>query len=128
MISRLTYHIKSISPSHFSRIALGWTIFISIMSLMPSSDIDSFKIIHFRGLDKIIHFVCYLVLSFLWMGAFKNRYGSIKYIIFFTLTFGGLMEILQFYLLLGRSLEVGDMIANTLGVFLGIILFNKLIN
>jgi hypothetical protein len=128
MISKLTYYIRAISTTLYMRSAIGWSALICIMSLMPSRDINSLKLIQIEGLDKILHFVCYLLLSFLWMGAFKNRQGSTKYIIFFTLTFGGLMEIFQFYLSLGRSLEAADMLANSLGIFLGIILFNKFIN
>jgi len=128
MIAALIIYIEGVSPALFKRFAIIWTFVISVLSLMPSRDINSLKLVQIEGLDKILHFVCYMVLSFLWMGAFKNRQVSTKYIIFFTLTFGGLMEIFQFYLLLGRSLELGDMLANSLGIFLGIILFNKFIN
>ena len=87
------------------------------MSADPTKGID----INFS--DKIGHFVAYaiLVTTLLW-GAYKNQEltrTNIGKIVLFSVFYGALLEGIQYYLP-HRYFEVLDLIANTLGSFLGI--------
>jgi VanZ family protein len=59
---------------------------------------------------------------------FRESNNSQKKILFFSVSFGVLMEICQLYLFNGRSFELFDIIANIIGSVVGLILFKKIIN
>jgi len=84
------------------------------------------------GDDRIPHFHLFMfaVLVLLFMIAntkqfnYKNkRYYYIISSLFFSIFLGALTEILQKFVFIGRHANVYDFLANTLGCFLGIILF-----
>ncbi|MGH8530205.1 MAG: VanZ family protein [Nevskiales bacterium] len=95
--------------------ALGAVYFVfivcaSLINLPPELALPS---------DKLLHFVAYLVLS-AWFGAVYQKSRHIGVLMASVLT-GITLEVLQ--LLTGhRSLEVLDMLANTLGATAGITL------
>ena len=102
--------------------ALLWGIVIFVLSLMPGGNADKmmFGIPHF---DKIGHFGMYAGWAFLVFGALPGK--SVRFAFFFTLLLCGmsgvLLEFGQLYLATGRSFEVADMVANTLGAFVGLL-------
>ena len=66
--------------------------------------------------------------SFLWCMALRKKEINFSNVLFFSISFGILMEICQLYLFNGRSFELYDIIANILGSIIGLILFKKFIN
>jgi VanZ family protein len=58
----------------------------------------------------------------------RKRNVEKKYVLFFSIFFGVLMEIFQLYLFNGRSFELYDILANIIGSIIGVILFQKFIN
>lgn len=68
--------------------------------------------------DKLLHLATYATLSFWFAGIYpRSRYVWIVAGLFLL---GISMELLQAWMRAGRSPEVYDMLANTLGIFLGL--------
>ncbi len=73
--------------------------------------------------DKVFHFLAYSVLTVLWFGTFlyytaANRSKAILYALIFAVVFGIIIEVLQDTMTDFRSLDVYDMVANSLGALL----------
>lgn len=80
--------------------------------------------------DKFIHLLMYAVFVFIIQWDYKHAKGKIydlrTYILVcfaFPILLGGLIEVLQSTDFIGRSGDMYDFIANTLGVFVGWIIF-----
>jgi len=124
----LTDKLKKLSDHFYIVLAILWTFITIWLSLISARTASSFKVWDFIGFDKLAHLGFYAIFCFLWsMGLRQN--SNLKNIpIFFSISFGVLMEICQFYLSNGRSFELYDILANIIGSFLGVILFKKIIN
>lgn len=77
--------------------------------------------------DKIFHFLAYTVLAFLWFNTFFNTFKLKKkkaliYAALFSIVFGIIIEVLQGTIATSRSSDVYDVMANTMGVFLTVII------
>lgn len=100
-----------------------WTVFIASSCLLPSAILKPFS---FQGLfqfDKIIHLVLFFVFVQLWALNLKKEDQKNKIIILLIgIAYGAIIEYLQSAMNVGRSFEVDDMIANTIGCILGVVL------
>ena len=100
-----------------------YTIVVTVLSLIPSSDLPRFPIPH---LDKIGHFGLYGLYALLLVWTLRIEAPSRRacfLVGLFCVGYGVAMEILQKTLChSGRQLEIGDIVANTIGV-VGAILF-----
>ena len=108
-----------------------WLLVILVLSGYPGNHVPKIPIWQF---DKLVHAIIYSVLSILLIIAFQkqyvqeqNRFRVVIFIIFFGISFGGFMEILQNYIFINRSGNWYDFIANTFGAIFGV-LFYPLIN
>lgn len=96
---------------------------------MPGSVIESRNILSFRGADKIVHFIMYAFLMYIWLKTMdynirpemRNYYLAGGIIYCFILGF--ILEILQYRLAAGRSFEVWDIVANIAGALTVVLLF-----
>lgn len=105
-------HIKAYLP------ALLWSIFIFVLCLIPGKDIPHVPIM---GIDKIIHFTLFGVLIFLYLKSTRkgNKNLTQPHIILFLfliMAYGILLEIFQGNFVPGRTADLYDTIANSLGV------------
>lgn len=103
-----------------------WTIIIVYVCSLPSSDIPKTKLFIIPHFDKIFHFGVYFVLAiFMLLEIRNNKPNARKYWIvgIFTFILGFLIELEQHYIISGRSGNYADLIADTLGLILGMILF-----
>ena len=96
---------------------------IAFLSLLPPNDLPDIPLFH--GADKIIHACMYLGLSWL---ACWSMHAEIKHkwyylIILFSIGWGVMMEIFQFLMHLGRSFEFNDMIGNSIGTLIGVLIY-----
>jgi len=92
--------------------------------------------------DKIYHFVAYFLLTLSWFLFFKNRYLSTQFS-FKTMTWnnlfyfersiiigaaalcfviGAMIELAQGYLVINRSMEWDDLLANTVGILFAVLI------
>lgn len=116
--------------------AMAWTFIILVASGIPGNAIP--EILTFwdwLGPDKIVHLLMYGVLTFLLLLAFKKQSTFLllkNFAVIFALTYGivlGLvMEVMQQYIFIGRSGNIYDFIANTLGCLAGLVAFNIFLN
>lgn len=107
--------------------ALAWSLLIVILCLMPADDLPKEE--WFPNLDKVVHFVFYLVLSMvvLFISTSPKSVPSPKTRLI--LLFGGscLIEVLQLLLPINRSFSFLDLMANLIGLVIGWFLFAKTI-
>lgn len=111
--------------------AFIWTCLVIALSLVDLSDVktESIAIPH---KDKIVHFIFYSVLTFLWSMAFNSSYKS-KYsqqliIVVVCILLGMIIEVLQRYAGFNRSFEWLDIITNTIGAIFGYFICMKIRN
>ena len=73
-------------------------------------------------MDKLIHLTMYCILILLWgINLISFKFSLIK-ILFLTIIFGLLIETLQYLLPFGRYFDLGDIIANSVGAIIGLII------
>lgn len=109
-------------------IASLWTLLIFVGCFFPARELPHVDV---PFMDKWTHFVLFGVFSFLWLCARpKTNTGNLLYILVISVALGCLIEVLQGQLtFLGRSMELMDAIADSVGGLLGIAAFvagNKL--
>ncbi len=103
-------------------ISLAYLSLVVYLELMPASFVPEFR---FPGTDKVIHACMYFGLTFLVCWTFhaeKNHY-RVFLIVLIAVTWGILMEIVQFEMKYGRSFEWIDILSNSLGALMSAMLF-----
>jgi VanZ family protein len=111
----------------FHLYGLGWALFIFIISQVSGRELPD-KIVF--GLDKVIHAGLYLILCFVVLvgeGKRKKDRFYLSYTQHFAVTicivYGLLLELNQMVFAIGRHFDIGDAAANSVGVFLGWMVF-----
>jgi len=107
--------------SYISKITVYYTLFLIILSIVPVPDFGFPKFQLFK-IDKLVHFIMYFSLTILWCLASENLYRSNFKLLLFAIFFGFVLEIFQHILPFGRYFDIGDLLANSLGVIFGIII------
>ena len=95
-----------------------WSLIIIFLSLISPSSLPE---ILYSIKDFVLHFVAYLIASFLFSMGSKSIYGPWKPALL-CLFIGCGIEFIQPLMSNGRSFSYHDIIANTLGLIFGIIL------
>ena len=100
---------------------------IAILSLLPSADIPQVPM--FPGADKIVHLCMYLGLSVIscWSMHAEINYKWYYIVISFAISWGISMEIFQKIMNLGRSFELLDILSNSIGAIIGVVLYMFLV-
>ena len=115
--------IKSLFKDNFFIVAILITITIAYLSLMRMPKMKE----SFGNVDKVYHLIAYFTLSVCWLFSFYKK-KALKYIIVIScITFGIIIEVLQQTLTVYRTGDYRDALANTLGILLGLIVFNQII-
>ncbi len=96
---------------------------IVALSLLPPQDFPKLPV--FEGFDKVVHFMMYFILSLLlsWAVKAEQKYMRLFLIIPVTIGWGIFMEIMQYEMHLGRSFDFYDILANSTGVGVGVLLY-----
>jgi glycopeptide antibiotics resistance protein len=103
-------------------LAIAWTALIASSCLMPASAFKAFTFDSIFKLDKILHLTLYYVFIVLWSLVSKVITVRQKYVLLIVgIAYGVLIEVLQAAMSLGRSYELDDIIANTIGCVLGVL-------
>ncbi len=118
--------IKSLFKDNLFIIAIGITIFIGYLSLMkmPKVDID-----FTTNVDKLYHLFAYFTLTICWLFSFyKKKQKHLKYyIVLGCVIYGIVIEVLQSKLTDYRTGDYMDILANSLGILLALIVFNQIL-
>jgi VanZ family protein len=108
-------------------ISLNYLGIIIILSLMPAEDVPQIAL--FEGVDKLVHLSMYL--GFTWLLCWSLHSGNktfINYIvIILTICWGILMEVFQLIMHFGRAFEWLDILANSIGAIIGVIIYNLMV-
>ncbi len=121
--------IKKLLERNALFIAIVVTIIIAVLSLsaVPKLNME----LGIKSGDKYLHFIAYFVLSSLWYFALKNKISEKVFKIFVPLgliLYGIILEGLQSGLTTYRTGDIYDAIANSAGVIVALIMFNRIIN
>ena len=102
---------------------------IFVLLIMPGPDIpsnDFFELIYF---DKWVHIGLFSILTILWVYPFlgaKFRSAGVFIIALSSTAYGIVMEFVQKYYATSRSFDLTDILADTVGVSLGVLIIMKL--
>jgi len=82
-------------------------------------------IIEVSNLDKIQHTFAYMVLTISWLVSRDVKFKATPYVVILVacLVFGIIIEVLQGRLTTYRSASLLDIVANSLGIVLGFVIF-----
>jgi VanZ family protein len=96
---------------------------IMALSLLPPQDFPKVQL--FTGIDKVVHFTMYFIFSILGCWALKTEINRQKnwLILPVIIGWGIFMELLQLEMRVGRSFEWFDILANSVGVITGILIY-----
>ena len=100
-------------------LTLVWAALIVILSLAPAGPGSSFP-----GADKLMHFLAYAGLAFLWGASASHRPWPV--ILALVITYGGAMELAQGAFTSLRTPSLLDRVANGLGAVAGLLLLDAL--
>ena len=102
-----------------SQIAVCYTLILILLSLVPVPDLGlpKFKLLE---LDKLMHFIMYLIFALVWGLKIENFSERKMEISAYLILFGLGLEILQHILPFGRYFDLGDFVADSIGVLFGI--------
>lgn len=113
---------------------LVWLVIITILCIMPPSNLPTTSLFEIPQFDKIIHFGMYFVMALLLVHPLEKVYppGVTRRvlaidILLISLAVGGIIEILQFALAYQRSASWGDLVADLAGAAAGWLLYFPLL-
>lgn len=113
-------HIKTLFKDNFIVIPVSITVGIIYLSLIKTPK----NMIEIAQIDKIYHSIAYFVLSITWLFAFQKT-SQVKYIIvILCIILGIIIEVLQSTLTIYRTGDYLDVLANSMGVILALVVFN----
>jgi glycopeptide antibiotics resistance protein len=111
-------------------LGISWLVFIAFAMLTPGDKFPEADFFNFQ--DKVIHFVCFGLLSFLWCGvgidskiALKPKKRILINYLIFGILAGIILEFLQHYIPF-RSFDYMDMIVNEIGGLAGLVAYLKI--
>lgn len=107
-----------------------WAAVILLTTLLPSSSMPAVSVWELFSFDSFAHAFLFSVLTFLMIvGLAKQftlprlRHYAVRYSLFLSTMFGISIELMQHYFITGRQGDIIDVLANTIGCLLGIVLF-----
>jgi VanZ family protein len=104
-----------------------YTFIITYLFVAPKPDLP--EIDFFISMDKIGHFLIHVILSFIWLAYFfvrGNYVLTIRYVFliaFVCIIYGIVIEVFQQMLLANRKADLSDILANSIGTLVGMLLF-----
>lgn len=120
MITKLLLVLKNKSKA--IGLALLWTLLILYLSLKNPSGEQRFS---FANADKLVHFTFYFMFVILWYRylflAGKIQKGNKIALVVIAVILGVLVELAQKYFTTTRQADVWDVVANSTGVFVGLL-------
>ena len=120
--------IKKLLEHNALILAILATIIIGVLSLsaVPKLNLE----LGIKSGDKYLHFIAYFGLSIIWYFALRNRIQKRAFNFFVPLAlifYGIILEGLQSGITTYRTGDIYDALANTAGVIVGLVLFNRII-
>ena len=104
-------------------LSLIYLTIIAFLSLLPPNDFPELPL--FPGADKVVHTCLYLGLAWLSCWSMHAEHKKIWYllIILLSISWGAIMELFQFLMHLGRSFDLYDILGNSVGTLIGVLIY-----
>ena len=118
IIKHLLEHKKAIQAT-----TITWTVFVAYFCLTNSENLPQVEVLKFDGLG---HFVFHFGITFLWFLFWKttfnteNKFALLKGFLF-SVFFGIIIELFQFYFIETRQGDLKDILANCYGALSAIL-------
>ena len=92
---------------------------ITVLFLLPGSALpkDDMFFPHF---DKVVHFSFFAVLLFLWHCQYASSWRISLLLLLVAFVYGLGVEVIQHYLIVNRSFDAGDVVADMTGAIVGV--------
>jgi VanZ family protein len=106
-------------------IAIFWTLFIGTSCFLPPSAFKAFSWPGLFELDKFIHLFIFFFLVVFWILSLRLENRTLKtkiIVVLLCVVYGIAIELIQSTDTIGRSYEFADVIADTIGAILGVLL------
>ncbi len=103
-----------------------WLVFIFVLCNMRPSSLPSDSWFVFKGIDKVVHAIFYFVFAWLFLPVFeytKDKRNAIALTISTGFFYGVFIELMQQFVFTYRSADWRDVVANSIGLALGILSF-----
>ncbi len=120
-LKNIKLHLDNYSKIFIRVLPIYWA-FLTFMLLRPSVKVD--PIFLFQGVDKVVHFGIFTVLSFCFMSALPRLRFSVSLLIL--LVYALLTEVFQGIMKNGRTFELLDIVADTAGILTGIFIYRQM--
>ena len=110
----------------FTAAFLLYAISITVLSL-ARIDSSGRSLLNFKGADKLVHCLFYFGFTFLLALACKGSFTralerkEVLIVALIAMTYSGVIELLQGFFTVYRSAELGDFVANSVGVIFGLV-------
>ena len=118
--------IKKLLEHNILTLAIIATLIVAILSLTAIPKINLG--LEIKSGDKFLHVLAYFTLSTVWLLALRNKLGDLpsRLLLIFSLVFYGIvLEVLQGGITNYRTGDFFDVIANTIGILLAVLLIKK---
>ena len=114
---------------------LSWMVFVTFSSLFSFEGMSmGFFALRVPHLDKVVHFVFYFVMFVTAFFAVKDHFfprfrlrDLLWGVLLFTIIYGMIIEVLQYTLAVNRQGDIMDVLANSMGAIVGLMLTKRLI-
>lgn len=113
--------------------AMLWALIILVLCGIPGKDIPHISFLELLSFDKFVHAGVFFVLMILSLRGFlvQTRFATLQQsakpiALIMCITYGALMELMQGTLFEGRSASVLDIVANSFGCVVGLLLYKKI--
>jgi hypothetical protein len=113
--------------------AMLWALVILVLCGIPGKDIPHISFLELLSFDKFVHAGVFFVLMILSLRGFllqtrfvKLQQSAKQIALIMCITYGALMELMQGTLFEGRSASVLDIVANSFGCVVGLLLYKKI--
>ena len=85
------------------------------------------SVVEFSSIDKVYHLFAYFTLTICWLFSFYKKPTLKYFIVIGCIIYGIIIEVLQHTLTMYRTGDYKDVFANTLGIVLGLLVFNQIL-
>ena len=114
----------------YNLFTLLWAAMILLLTLLPSASMPPLSIWSLLSFDSFAHAFLFTVLIFLMIVGLKKQFSylklrhyAIRVSLFTSVIFGIAIELMQHYFITGRQGDMIDVLADTIGCLIGIVLF-----
>lgn len=114
------YRIFSLRP-----LAILWFIIMCVLFFLPGSALpEEHGWMILIRIDKLVHIFLFAILFLLWRIAFNLKFRNYTiWLIFLVVAYGLAVELIQKYWIPGRSFDLYDVLADTIGCLVGLLIY-----